>query len=176
MSIFATESERPPCAEIHTLMKNILILNGPNLNLQGRRDPQIYGSETFDGLMQRLRARYPEVAFDYAQSNIEGVLIDTLQQAEGRYDGVVLNAGGYTHTSVALRDAVSAIEVPVIEVHLSAIWAREEFRQVSLLAPVVAGSIMGFGMLSYELGVEALLRRMEKRSCDRQQGVTSQKG
>lgn len=155
---------------------NILILNGPNLNLQGRRDPQIYGAETFDGLMQRLQARYPEVAFDYAQSNIEGVLIDTLQQAEGRYDGVVLNAGGYTHTSVALHDAVSAIAVPVVEVHLSAIWAREEFRQVSLLAPVVVGSIMGFGMLSYELGVEALLLRQERGSLDTNQESISLKG
>ena len=162
----------PPCAEIHTFMTKILILNGPNLNLQGRRDPQIYGAETFDGLMQRLRSRYPGVEFDYAQSNVEGVLIDALQQADGRYDGVVLNAGGYTHTSVALRDAVSAIALPVVEVHLSAIWAREEFRHVSLLAPVVVGSIMGFGMLSYELGVEALLsRRTEKRLCDTQQGA-----
>lgn len=145
-------------------MKKILILNGPNLNLQGRRDPQIYGAETFDDLMQRLRTRYPEITFDYFQSNVEGVLIDALQQAEADCDGVVLNAGGYTHTSVALRDAVAAINLPVVEVHISSIWAREEFRHVSLLAPVVVGSIMGFGLLSYELGVEALL--WAARKCD----------
>lgn len=135
----------------------ILILNGPNLNLQGRRDTGIYGTRTFGEYLDELRQRYPKVAFDYFQSNVEGELIDALQQAEGRVDGVVLNAGGYTHTSVALRDAVAAVEVPVVEVHISSILAREEFRHTSLLAPVVAGSIMGFGLESYRLGVEALL-------------------
>ena len=124
----------------------LLILNGPNLNLQGRRDPDVYGTETFDGLMDRLRGRFPETEFAYFQSNIEGELIDALHRAEGTYAGVVLNAGGYTHTSVALRDAVAAVRVPVVEVHIS-----------SILAPVAAGSIMGFGLLSYELGVRALL-------------------
>lgn len=137
----------------------ILILNGPNLNLQGRRDTDVYGTQTFDELLERLRKTYPQVAFDCFQSNVEGELIDALQRAEGRCDGVVLNAGGYTHTSVALRDAVSAVAVPVVEVHISSILAREEFRHVSLLAPVVAGSIMGFGLESYRLGVEALLGR-----------------
>ncbi len=135
----------------------ILILNGPNLNLQGRRDTAVYGTQTFETLLERLRTDWPAVGFDCFQSNIEGELIDAVQQAEGRYDGVVLNAGGYTHTSVALRDAVSAVEVPVVEVHISSILAREEFRQVSLLAPVVVGSIMGFGLDSYRLGVQALL-------------------
>ena len=135
----------------------LLILNGPNLNLQGRRDPDVYGTETFDGLMDRLRGRFPETEFACFQSNIEGELIDALHRAEGTYAGVVLNAGGYTHTSVALRDAVAAVRVPVVEVHISSIRAREEFRHVSLLAPVAAGSIMGFGLLSYELGVRALL-------------------
>jgi len=135
----------------------ILILNGPNLNLQGRRDPGIYGTRTFDALLEELRNAYPAVEFGYYQSNVEGALIDAVQQADGVYDGVVLNAGGYTHTSVALRDAVSAVAVPVVEVHISSILAREEFRHVSLLAPVAAGSIMGFGLDSYRLGVEALL-------------------
>ena len=140
----------------------ILILNGPNLNLQGRRDTGVYGSQTFESYFEGLKAHYPEVEFAYFQSNIEGELNDAVQQADGRYDGVVLNAGGYTHTSVALRDAVSAVSVPVVEVHISSILAREEFRHVSLLAPVAAGSIMGFGLNSYRLGVEALL--LGKRS------------
>ena len=137
----------------------LLILNGPNLNLQGRRQTDVYGTETFASYFERLQARYPQVAFDYRQSNHEGVLIDTIQAAEGVYDGVVFNAGGYTHTSVALRDAVAAVSVPVVEVHISSILAREEFRHTSLLAPVAAGSIMGFGLDSYRLGVEALLER-----------------
>ncbi len=143
-------------------MKKILILNGPNLNLQGRRNPQVYGTERFDALMERLRVLHPGTEFSYFQSNVEGELIDALQRAEESCDGVVLNAGGYTHTSVALRDAVEAVRLPVVEVHLSQIAAREEFRRVSLLAPVAAGSIAGFGMLSYELGVEALLRLGEE--------------
>ena len=119
----------------------ILILNGPNLNLQGRRDTGVYGTQTFETFFERLRSLYPAVGFGYFQSNIEGELIDAVQQADGVYDGVVLNAGGYTHTSVALRDAVSAVSVPVVEVHISSILAREEFRHVSLLAPVAKGWI-----------------------------------
>lgn len=137
----------------------ILILNGPNLNLQGRREVAVYGSESFDSYMETLRAVYPHVEFGYFQSNLEGYLIDAIQHAEGVYDGVVLNAGGYTHTSVAIRDAVAAVSTPVVEVHLSSILAREEFRRESLLASVAVGSIMGFGLLSYELGVQALLKR-----------------
>lgn len=135
----------------------ILILNGPNLNLQGRRDTAVYGTTTFERFYASLEAAYPDVEFSYVQSNWEGELIDSIQQAEGTVDGVVLNAGGYTHTSVALRDAVAAVSVPVIEVHISSILAREEFRHTSLLAAVVKGSIMGFGLDSYRLGVEALL-------------------
>lgn len=139
-------------------MKKILILNGPNLNLQGTRDVKVYGSATFDDCMASLRKRYEGRAeFDYFQSNIEGELINAVHASVGRYDGIVLNAGGYTHTSVALRDAVSAVETPVVEVHISSILAREEFRHTSLLAPVAKGSIMGFGLDSYRLGVEALL-------------------
>lgn len=135
----------------------ILILNGPNLNLQGRRDTDVYGTRTFESYLEELKTAYPGVEFSYAQSNVEGHLIDLLHEADQTVDGVVFNAGGYTHTSVALRDAVSAVTVPVIEVHISSILAREEFRHVSLLAGVVQGSVMGFGLLSYRLGVEALL-------------------
>ncbi len=138
---------------------DILILNGPNLNLQGRRDTDVYGTQTFDDYFASLQERFPQVAFAYFQSNIEGELIDAVQQAEGRFDGVVFNAGGYTHTSVALRDAVAAVSVPVVEVHISSILAREEFRHVSLLASVAVGSVMGFGLDSYRLGIEALLER-----------------
>ena len=134
----------------------VLILNGPNLNLQGRRDCGVYGTQTFDEALERLRALYPDCTIDLRQSNIEGELIDALQQSEGRYDGVVLNAGGYTHTSVAIRDAVAAVTTPVVEVHISSILAREEFRHTSLIAPVCRGSIMGFGLDSYRLGIEAL--------------------
>ena len=136
---------------------NILILNGPNLNLQGTRDRSVYGTATFDEYIPALRSRYPQHNIDYMQSNREGELIDALHDSVGRYDGVVLNAGGYTHTSVALRDAVAAVTTPVVEVHISHIMAREEFRQVSLLAGVVKGSVMGFGLDSYRLGIEALM-------------------
>lgn len=139
-------------------MKKILILNGPNLNLQGKRDVNIYGSTTFEEYIAQLSARYDtRVEFDYFQSNIEGELINAIHQSVGRYDGIVLNAGGYTHTSVALRDAISAVATPVVEVHISSILAREEFRHISMIAPVAKGSIMGFGLDSYRLGVEALL-------------------
>lgn len=134
----------------------ILIINGPNLNLQGRRDTGIYGTQTFEEFFDRLGPLFPGTDFGYFQSNIEGELIDAVQQAQGAYDGIVLNAGGYTHTSVALRDAVAAVTVPVVEVHISSILAREEFRHVSLLAPVAKGSIMGFGLDSYVLGISAL--------------------
>ena len=134
-----------------------MIINGANLNLLGRRQPEIYGHESFEDFLGALRARYSEHTIDYYQSNIEGELVDALQQAEGTYDGVVLNAGGYTHTSVVLRDAIAAISTPVVEVHISSILAREEFRHVSLIAPVAVGSIMGFGMESYRLGIEHLI-------------------
>lgn len=140
----------------------ILILNGPNLNLQGRRDTGVYGSQTFESYLGQLRGCFDGVELGYFQSNIEGELIDAVQQADEVWDGVVLNAGGYTHTSVALRDAVSAVSLPVVEVHISSILSREEFRHTSLLAPVVIGSIMGFGLESYRLGIEALLLKKDK--------------
>ncbi len=132
----------------------ILIINGANLNLLGRRQPEIYGNKSFEEYLEALRARYSEHTIDYYQSNIEGELVDRLHYADGTYDGVVLNAGGYTHTSVVLRDAVAAISTPVVEVHISSILAREEFRHESLIAPVARGTIMGFGMESYRLAVE----------------------
>ena len=139
-------------------MKKILILNGPNLNLQGKRDTHIYGTTTFEEYIATLAERFAgKATFDYFQSNIEGELINAIHSSVGVYDGIVFNAGGYTHTSVALRDAISAVTTPVVEVHISSILAREEFRHISMIAPVAKGSIMGFGLDSYRLGVEALL-------------------
>lgn len=132
----------------------ILIINGANLNLLGRRQPEIYGRESFEDYLGALRARYSEHTVDYYQSNIEGELVDALQRAEGGYDGVILNAGGYTHTSVVIRDAIASISTPVVEVHISSILSREEFRHQSLIASVAKGTIMGFGMESYRLAME----------------------
>ena len=127
--------------------------------MQGRRDRSVYGAETFEEFIPRLRTQYPSVEIDYAQSNIEGELIDTLHKADGVYDGVLFNAGGYTHTSVALRDAIDAVAVPVIEIHISNVSAREEFRHTSLIGATCIGTIAGFGLDSYRLGIEALLSR-----------------
>lgn len=134
----------------------ILILNGPNLNRLGTREPGIYGSDTMEACMARLRERFPEVELSYFQSNSEGALIDRLQQADGEVDGVAFNAGAYTHTSVALHDAIRSIGIPVVEVHISNIHVREEFRHRSLIAPACRGTICGFGMDSYRLAVAAL--------------------
>lgn len=141
-------------------MKKILIVNGPNLNLLGRREPGIYGSETFDDYLASLRKCYADKAdIDYFQSNCEGELIDRLQQAGfGEADGIVLNAGAYTHTSVALGDCIRAIKTPVVEVHISNVHAREEFRHRSMLAAACKGVICGFGLDSYRLAVEAMLQ------------------
>jgi len=128
----------------------ILIINGPNLNLLGKRAPQIYGNESFEIYLEELKLR-TSVHLDYFQSNTEGEIINYLQ--DSAHDGIVLNAGGYTHTSVAIRDCIDAIQVPVVEVHISNISAREEFRHTSLISPVAAGCIFGFGMKSYELAV-----------------------
>ncbi|MCI6485558.1 MAG: type II 3-dehydroquinate dehydratase [Bacteroidales bacterium] len=138
----------------------ILIINGPNLNLLGTREPQHYGTGTMDSVLDALKSQYPRVEFDYYQSNVEGFLIDCLHKTlKEPCDGVVLNAGGYTHTSVALRDAIAAIKVPVVEVHISNVHSREEFRHRSLISAVCKGVICGFGLDSYRLGVEALLAR-----------------
>lgn len=144
---------------------HILILNGPNLNWLGRREPGIYGSTSWPEIQAELEeyAAARGVTITCRQSNHEGVLIDILQEGADVFDAVVLNAGGLTHTSVALRDCVAALPVPVVEVHLSNVYAREEFRHRSLLAPVVAGQISGFGPLSYRLGLEAAIALAEKR-------------
>jgi 3-dehydroquinate dehydratase-2 len=128
----------------------ILIVNGPNLNLLGTREPQIYGNQSFEAYFNELKIE-SKVDLSYFQSNVEGELINCLQ--ESTHDGIILNAGGYTHTSVAIRDCVAAIAVPVVEVHLSNITKREEFRHTSLLSPVVVGCVFGFGLKSYELAI-----------------------
>ncbi|GAY31360.1 3-dehydroquinate dehydratase [Bacteroidaceae bacterium] len=136
----------------------ILIMNGPNLNLLGSREPGIYGAGTMDDCLESLRSRYPHIELLYFQSNVEGFLIDRLQEAarEG-VDGVVLNAGAYTHTSVALHDAIRSIHVPVVEIHISNVHTREDFRRHSVIAPACRGVICGFGLGSYRLGLEALI-------------------
>ncbi len=136
----------------------ILILNGPNLNLLGQREPGIYGTGTMDDCLDTLRRRYPQHELLYYQSNVEGFLIDRLQQArqEG-IAGVVFNAGAYTHTSVALHDAIRSVDYPVVEVHISNVHRREEFRRHSYLSPACAGVICGFGLDSYRLGIEAVI-------------------
>ena len=135
----------------------ILVLNGPNLNLLGTREPDTYGTQTLSDLESLVRTRFKDVDFQFAQSNHEGELIDYLHGARG-YDGFVFNAAAYTHTSVALRDAIAAIDVPTIEVHLSNVHAREAFRHHSMLAPVCRGVISGLGMTGYLLAIEALIQ------------------
>ncbi|MEJ8770216.1 type II 3-dehydroquinate dehydratase [Prevotella sp. HCN-7019] len=134
----------------------IQIINGPNLNLLGRREPGIYGSSSFDDYLQKLRAAYPDVEINYYQSNIEGELIDKMQQIGFSCDGIVLNAGAYTHTSIALQDCIRSLQAPVIEVHISNVHKREEFRHHSMISCACAGVICGFGLDSYRLAVEAL--------------------
>nr|WP_277998247.1 type II 3-dehydroquinate dehydratase [Zhaonella formicivorans] len=136
-----------------------LIINGPNLNMLGKREPGIYGSQSLSELEAELKkyGQQHQVELDFLQSNHEGVIIEALHQAEGRYNCIILNAGAFTHYSFAIRDAISAIRVPVIEVHLSNIYAREEFRHKSVLAPVTAGQISGFGTLSYILAIQGAI-------------------
>lgn len=136
-------------------MKRITIINGPNLNLLGKRELNVYGNQSFENFFSNLQKKYPDLELKYLQSNVEGVIIDYLQQ-ESYKDGIILNAAGYTHTSVSIADAVKAIEIPVIEVHISNIFAREEFRHTSLIAPYCKGSIIGFGLRGYELAIDAL--------------------
>ncbi len=136
----------------------ILIINGPNLNLLGKREPDIYGDQRFEDFFQALLRSHSQFELHYYQSNVEGEIINKLQEAGFSYDGIILNAGGYTHTSVAIADCIKAITTPVIEVHLSQIYAREEFRRHSLLAPFCKGSISGFGLDSYRLALESFLR------------------
>ena len=134
----------------------IAIINGPNLNLLGTREPGVYGSKGFEEYLEELKAAFPNVSFSYYQSNIEGELIDRLQATKA--DGIIFNAGGYTHTSVAIADAVAAISVPVVEVHISNVYAREDYRHESKMAKHCKGVIAGFGMNSYSLAVESLIQ------------------
>lgn len=139
-----------------TDIMKIQIINGPNLNLLGTREPGIYGSSTFEDYLQTLRAAYPDIEISYYQSNIEGELIDKMQQTGFSCDGIVLNAGAYTHTSIALQDCIRSLRAPVIEVHISNVHKREEFRHHSMISCACAGVICGFGLDSYRLAVEAL--------------------
>ena len=137
----------------------ILIINGPNLNLLGQREPGIYGSESFDNYLSELRAMYPDVEINYFQSNVEGELIDRMQKDGFSVDAIILNAGAYTHTSVALHDCIRAIKSPVIEVHISNVHQREEFRHHSMISSACRGVICGFGLDSYRLAVESVLHQ-----------------
>ncbi|MDB4609203.1 3-dehydroquinate dehydratase [Flavobacteriaceae bacterium] len=136
----------------------ISIINGPNLNLLGQREPGIYGSQTFEAFFAELQSKFPEVELDYFQSNIEGELIDQLHKVGFSSDGIILNAAAYTHTSVGLGDAIKAIDTSVIEVHISNTFAREDFRHTSYITPNAKGIILGFGMDSYRLAIESFIK------------------
>ncbi|MFT4850080.1 MAG: 3-dehydroquinate dehydratase-2 [Sediminicola sp.] len=138
-------------------MKKLIIINGPNLNLLGKREPNIYGSLSFTEFLETVKEKYPKVQIDYYQSNIEGELIDKLQEVGFSYDGIILNAAAYTHTSIGIGDAVKAIEAPVIEVHISNTFSREKFRHQSFVSPNARGVILGFGLQSYELAIQSFL-------------------
>jgi 3-dehydroquinate dehydratase II len=135
----------------------IAIINGPNLNLLGKREPGIYGSQTFEDFYTHLKNKYPAIDFSYYQSNVEGELINELQRVGFDVEGIIMNPGGYTHTSVAIGDAIAAIKSPVVEVHISNVHAREDFRKISHVSAKAAGSIIGLGMKGYELAVEYLV-------------------
>src|SRR5262245_61477660 len=132
----------------------IAIINGPNLNLLGKREPGIYGSTSFEQYFDELKSKYPQVNFHYYQSNVEGELINELQRVGFEYDGIIMNPGGYTHTSVAIGDAIAAIKTPVVEVHISNVHAREDFRKLSHVSGKSAGSIIGLGLKGYELALQ----------------------
>lgn len=137
----------------------LIIINGPNLNLLGIREKEVYGNKTFDDYFEELKERYSQVELEYYQNNVEGELINEIQEKGFLYDGIILNAGGYTHTSVAIADAVKAVKAPVVEVHISNIFAREDYRHVSYLGKNCAGSISGFGLKSYDLAIEYFLKK-----------------
>ena len=139
----------------------ILIINGPNLNLLGKREPDIYGHQSFEDFLEELRSEFAEIEIAYFQSNIEGEIIDIIHLAGFEVNGILLNAGGYTHTSVAIGDSISAINSPVVEVHISNILARESFRHTSLIAAVCAGSISGFGLDGYRLAIESIVKKLQ---------------
>jgi 3-dehydroquinate dehydratase-2 len=135
----------------------ITIINGPNLNLLGRREPEKYGHSSFEDYLDILKSRFPHIVFEYFQSNVEGEIINEIQKSGFSTDGIILNAGGYTHTSVAITDAIASVKTPVIEVHITNISAREDFRHTSLIGRNCAGSISGFGLDSYRLAIEAVI-------------------
>ncbi len=139
-----------------------MIINGPNLNLLGRREPQIYGNQSFEDYFEELRSQYSVIRLSYYQSNQEGDLIDKLQEVGFSYNGIILNAGGYTHTSVALADAVAAIDTPVMEVHISNVYARESFRHHSYLSKNCAGVLVGLGLQGYNLAIQYFLNQVKK--------------
>jgi len=138
-------------------MKKLIIINGPNLNLLGKREPNIYGSLSFTEFLEEVQSKYTEIHIDYFQSNIEGELIDKLQETGFTYDGIILNAAAYTHTSIGIGDAVKAIETPVVEVHISNTFDREAFRHESFISANAKGVILGFGLQSYELAIQSFL-------------------
>ena len=138
-------------------MKKILIINGPNLNLLGKREPTIYGNNTFEDYLEQLREKYPQCEISYYQSNIEGELINKIHEVGFTYDGIILNAGAYTHTLIALHDAIKAVTTPVIEVHISNVHAREPFRHVSMISAACKGVVIGFGLESYRLALESFI-------------------
>lgn len=136
---------------------NLIIINGPNLNLLGKREPEIYGNETFESYLDKLKLKFQQINFSYFQSNIEGEIIDKIQEYGFNFDGIILNAGAYTHTSIGIGDAIKAINTPVIEVHISNTFSRETFRHQSFISPNAKGVIIGFGLKSYDLAVESFL-------------------
>ncbi len=138
-------------------MKKIIIINGPNLNILGKREPEIYGNLTFNEFLEQLQKKYPNIIIDYFQSNVEGEIINKLQDVGFSYGGIILNAAAYTHTSVGIGDTVKAIATPVVEVHISNTYAREDFRHNSFIAPNAKGLILGFGLQSYELALQSFL-------------------
>jgi len=139
-------------------MKCIQIINGPNLNLLGKREPTVYGSQDFEAYFVELKNLFPEVKLEYFQSNTEGVIIDKIHETGFSYDGIILNGGAYTHTSIAIADAIRAITTPVVEVHISNVFQREAYRHHSFLSEVCKGCIVGFGLDSYRLAIEAIIR------------------
>jgi len=141
----------------------VKIINGPNLNLLGRRQTDIYGTSDFISFLKKLKEKYPEIEIDHYQSNIEGEIVNKIHEVGFSYDGIIINAGGYTHTSISIADALVAVETPAIEVHITNILAREEYRQMSFIAHACCGTIMGFGLDSYRLGLEGLIEIVRRK-------------
>ncbi|WP_177736012.1 type II 3-dehydroquinate dehydratase [Flavobacterium inviolabile] len=135
----------------------LIIINGPNLNLLGKREPEIYGSQSFEDYLEILKKNFPDITLEYYQSNIEGELISKIQEKGFDYDGIILNAGAYTHTSIGIGDAIKAVTTPVIEVHISNTFSRESFRHQSYISPNVKGILIGFGLKSYDLAIQSFL-------------------